>query len=571
MVSFSSQRQVKNSLLKKIEILEARLKVATTFLQQIADGDHHVEFNLQEVDEHGSEFKTMLLRTRNKLSEYAQRDHERAWAAQGMANFIQLIQGDRTRKDFYDAILSMVVKYTGMNQGGIFLLNDLDPQNPVLELTACYAYGKKKHIQKRIKIGEGLLGQTYLEKETSIYSNVPKDYVRITSGLGEATPQFLLLTPMIYDHQVVGVMELAAFKPLEKYKIDFIERIAENMASVVIHIQHTLRATQLYEESQQKAKLLKEQEEILRQNIEELNATQEEMKRHQLELSQQTYMLKFIVDNIPFPIFVKDDKGRYTLVNKSEAKLFNLHDGQLIGKDDSHFVSNAEEWRVIQESDEKVLSADTPLELPLQHFTTPDGHTYIFKTTKIPFVNHTTGKKNILGVSFDLTEKLSLEKELMREKNMNHAHVLINLVGRQRMLSQKIGFYAEMVVKGNMQHASEFKASVELFENSLQVIKEGGYPDGASSQVPLPPADEALHPYIQRIEHAWKDYGDAAKKILFYLTFEDLEIMKANPAEIEESLSYIEENAETILNLNDDLMQACMHLHQDSMVALHDE
>src|SRR3954470_1158603 len=112
--------------------------------------------------------------------------------------------------------------------------------------------------------------------------------------------------------------------------------------------------------------MLQEKEAMLKQNLEELIATQEEMKRNQNELDRQTNLLRFILDNIPFPVFVKDEKGRYSLVNKAEAKLFNIDYKNLLGKDDSHFVNNKEEWDVIRESDARVLQSDVPVELPLQ-------------------------------------------------------------------------------------------------------------------------------------------------------------------------------------------------------------
>src|SRR5690606_11600435 len=159
---------------------------------------------------------------------------------------------------------------------------------------------------------------------------------------------FLLLIPIKFNNVVLGVIELAYFKKPEKYQIEFAEKITENMASVTLNLRHAKRAQILFDESVQKAKALQEQEEILRQNVEELVATQEEMKRHQQEVDRQSALLKFIVDNIPFPIFVKDEMGRYELVNNAETRLFNMDEKDVLGKDDSHFVKSAKEWDVIR-------------------------------------------------------------------------------------------------------------------------------------------------------------------------------------------------------------------------------
>jgi PAS domain S-box-containing protein len=555
----------RRSLQQKICSLERRLKIATEYLIKISEGDHTFSVSNKEIEQDSDAklFHDTLLKTEEKLAQYTKREQERIWISEGITTFMEVIQGDRTQADFYDKVLTMIIRYTGAIQGGVFMLNDYDPDDVHLELKACYAYSRKKFIEKKIGIGDGMLGQCFLEKETNIHTNIPDKYFNITSGLGEATPGFLIIVPLKYDQQVLGVMELASFENMDKYKIEFIEKITENIASVALNIQHTTKANHLYEESQRKALLLQQQEESLKQNIEELEATQEEMKRHQQELDQRTYLMKFIIDNIPFPIFVKDDKGRYTLVNQSEAKLFNLKDTELIGKDDSHFVSNDEEWRIIQESDERVLTSEKPLELPIQHFTTAMGSTYIFKTTKIPFVNNVTGKKNILGVSIDLTEKLELEKKLLHARGINNTNTLINLAGRQRMLTQKIGFFAEMVTKGKTSQLLELKATIDLFDHSLSVIRDGGMPMGMTSETALQEAHESLLTFIQRIEQVWHPYKEAARKIVYYLTFKDKVAAELKEYETRTSINFIEDHAEDLLALNDDLMLACIQLNEE--------
>jgi PAS domain S-box-containing protein len=561
---FNNSTGNRKALLNKISELENRLQLTTNYLNKITEGKHDTDIvKLQSTDDETKAIQALILKTQEKLTEYSKQEQERMWMAEGMAKFMEVIQGDRTRENFYDVVLNMVIRYTGAIQGGIFMLNEQDAEDLHLELKACYAYSRKKFVEKKVGLGQGMLGQCFLEKETSVYTTVPPNYFDITSGLGEATPRYLIMVPLKYDQHVMGVIELASFHPLEKFKVEFIEKIAENLASVALNIQHSARATQLYEESQLRARKLQEQEESLRQNIEELEATQEEMKRHQQQLDQRTYLMKFIIDNIPFPIFVKDEKGRYTLVNQSEARLFNLKDSELIGKDDSYFVANEEEWKVIQQSDERVLSSDRPLELPIQHFTTAMGASYVFKTTKIPFVNNITGKKNILGVSIDLTEKLELEKKLLHERNINSTNTLINLAGRQRMISQKIAFLAEMIVRGKTEKLNDFKAQIDLFQHSLDVIKQGGLPIGISCDNPLPEADPSLLPFVQEIDTIWLPYKDAAKKILYYYKFQDSTTESAKEFEVGVSIHFIEEHAEKLLTANDDLMLACIQMNEE--------
>jgi len=121
-----------------------------------------------------------------------------------------------------------------------------------------------------------------------------------------------------------------------------------------------------------------------------------------------TMFLKIIIESMPFPVFIKDEKSTYQLVNSLEAKLFEVDEAEIIGKDDSHFITDEEELSLIKETDEKVLTTKQALELPEQNFSLPNGSTYSFKTHKIPFFNPLTGQTNILGFSMDVTDSIQL-------------------------------------------------------------------------------------------------------------------------------------------------------------------
>jgi PAS domain S-box-containing protein len=572
-MSFFSGKSSARNATQQIQTLQRRLDIATLCLEKISEGNFNLTLDqgMQEMqDENNFHFVETLERLKEKLRAYALRDQERLWTAEGISKFMNLIKGDNLGQgDFYDRILSFLIQYLGANQGGIFLLNNQDPADIFLELNACYAYGKKKFLDKRIEIGQGLLGQCFLEKETALFTNIPKNYITITSGLGESTPGFLMMVPIKYNKDVIGIIEVAAFRQLQPFQVEFVEKIAETLASVTLNLRNTQRVDQLLQESEVKAKKLQDQEEDLRQNIETLQITQEDMRRNQLELDRQSRLMKFIIDNIPFPIFVKDEKGRYTVVNKAEARLFNLSDKELIGKDDSSFVSDDDEWKVIRDSDERVLNSETPMELPLQSFTTQNGQRYIFKTTKIPFNNEVTGKKNILGVSIDLTEKLQLEKKLFHEQQISSHNTLINVAGRQRMLSQKIGFYCQTLMRGKTEYAQLLRDAIELHEHSLEIIQFGGIPRGLQPSGSLTAADDTLLPYLENIKNIWAPFKAAALKILSLGSEKHPKPESDKLQAMELCLTFIEENCEHLLKVNDQLMQVCMKINQSKLTEVY--
>lgn len=555
---FFKRKSPLQNLCEEAKHLKSKLDIATTCLEQISTGNFNFDFKLSpEGNNNGTNrFDKILISVSEELRRYAAKDAQGRWAAEGLSKFMNLLKGDTgTQKDFYDKVLSFLVHYLQANQGGFFLLNDNDPSDRFLELTACYAYSKKRYLHKRVDIGQGILGQVFLEQETAVFTDIPPDYIHITSGLGESTPRYLLLVPLKYNDEVLGVLELASFQHLKTYQVQLIEKIMENLASVSVNMRNARKVDQLLQEAEIRANTLQNSEESLKHNLEALRAMQEEMVRSQAELARQSNLMKFIIDNIPFPIFVKDDKGRYILVNRSEARLLNLNDEDIVGKDDRHFISDHQELSLIKESDEKVLGSDESLELPIQSFTTSDGEQHIFKTTKIPFINDVTGKKNILGVSIDVTEKWQLESSLYQQRLVSSRYAFLDLVGRQRMLSQKIGLYCLAVGRGRRQYVSRLEEAITLHEHSLQVIEFGGIPLGLPANHPISAAEDSLHSYISAIKEIWLEYKFAANQII------GLSSVAPIPSDIEQFLCFIEEHSETLQSANDSLMKACMSVN----------
>src|SRR5699024_3236907 len=115
----------------------------------------------------------------------------------------------------------------------LYLINDENPEDVFIELITCYAYNRKKYINRKIALGEGLIGQVILEKETTYMTEIPEQYIKITSGLGEALPRNLLVVPLKIEDKVLGAIELASFKRLPDYRIQFVEKLGESIASTI--------------------------------------------------------------------------------------------------------------------------------------------------------------------------------------------------------------------------------------------------------------------------------------------------------------------------------------------------
>jgi GAF domain-containing protein len=258
------------------------LKDATDFVEKIGEGN--LEIKYQDLDasfvQGRNKLADSLVSMQAKLKTLNEEEQKRQWSNEGLAKFVDILRS--SNDDIHqlgDNIIAALVQYTHSNQGGLYILNDEQQNAKHLELVSLFAFEHKKFENKKIKLGEGVLGQTFLERETTYLLDIPEDYIRITSGLGEAAPKAILIVPLKVDQEVYGIVELASFKTYKPHEIAFVEKLGETIASTLASVKSAQRNRHLIEQFQQQTEEMRAQEEEMRQNMEELQATQEEIAR----------------------------------------------------------------------------------------------------------------------------------------------------------------------------------------------------------------------------------------------------------------------------------------------------
>ncbi len=282
---------------KALNLLIQGLKDIFNFSLEIGKGNFDTAFKpLSEEDVLGHsllEMRNELKKAANEDEKRQEEDNQRNWAAQGVAKFSDILrQSNDNLEELSYEIISNMVKYTGSNQGGMFIVNDNDKDHLFLEMSACYAYDRKKFLNKKIEEGEGLIGRCYQEQEKIFLTDIPEDYIKITSGLGDDNPKCLLLIPLVYNNVIYGIIEIASFKVYQPFEIEFIERISESIAATISSTKANIQTTMLLEQSQQQAEEMASQEEEMRQNMEELRATQEQSARREEDLKREVEELR---------------------------------------------------------------------------------------------------------------------------------------------------------------------------------------------------------------------------------------------------------------------------------------
>jgi PAS domain S-box-containing protein len=302
------------------------LKSTSLFAENIGSGNYDTEYKpLSEQDVLGN----ALLNMRDNLRKVAEDDKKRNWATEGQARFGEILRiNTNDLSKLADEIIGNLVKYLNANQGALYIIDDKETDGEqTMSMKACYAWDKRKFLNHKIFKGEGLAGQAWQEGDTVYLTEVPQNYVKIVSGLGDANPTSVIIVPLKVNDLIFGVVEIASFNLFADYEIEFVQKIAESIASTISSVKINARTQLLLEESQEMTEQMRAQEEEMRQNMEELQATQEEMQRNQAE-SEST--LSAIHASMAVSEFNPD--GTFIKINSNYLELFGYTQDELIGE-----------------------------------------------------------------------------------------------------------------------------------------------------------------------------------------------------------------------------------------------
>jgi methyl-accepting chemotaxis protein len=214
--------------------LEANLKDKIDFAVDIGQGKFDSVFEVSGQDDTlGLALESM----RGNLQRFREEEAKNVWQNDGLARLNDVIRKNTSNTEhFYDQVLKTLVQILKANQGGLFIINGDDEADRQIDLVATYAYERKRYLTRSISWGESLIGQCILEGEIIYMKDIPSGYIRITSGLGEATPSMLVLLPLRTDTHAVGAIELATFATLQPHEIEFLKRAGEVISASIYNL-----------------------------------------------------------------------------------------------------------------------------------------------------------------------------------------------------------------------------------------------------------------------------------------------------------------------------------------------
>jgi PAS domain S-box-containing protein len=254
---------------------EAKMNSMADFAKHIGERDYHYRFDIST--DHDILAQSLLI-MRENLYQNAKKESDQNWIVAGKETISDMLRQSSKIDELSNQVIKTLVDYTKLVQGALYIYN---ADKKILSGAATYAYNRRKYTSSEYKLGYGLIGQCAYEMDYIYRTDIPDDYITISSGiLGDRKPRSLLLIPLITDEKLQGVMEFASLeRSIPELTITFLKELGEVIARTIFNLQINERTEKLLHESQQMTLELQENEEELRQNAEEMRATQEELKK----------------------------------------------------------------------------------------------------------------------------------------------------------------------------------------------------------------------------------------------------------------------------------------------------
>ncbi len=222
------------------------------------------------------------------LRETTRQNEEQDWLKTNLARISGLMQGQRDLETVSQLIMSELSPAVSAQHGAFFVADHEDEERGYeLRLLASYGYTRRRSVANRFLAGEGLVGQAALERKPILINDPPPDYIHIASGLGEAAPANIIVIPVLFEEQVLAVIELASFRPFDEIILQFLDQLTETIGVVLSTIIANVRTEQLLQQSQSQGQELQQQSQALQTQQEELRQTNEELQEKAEQLERQ--------------------------------------------------------------------------------------------------------------------------------------------------------------------------------------------------------------------------------------------------------------------------------------------
>ncbi|HYE03562.1 MAG TPA: response regulator [Phycisphaerales bacterium] len=225
------------------------------------------------------------------LRDSTQKNTEQDWLKTNLAKFSRMLQGQRDLTTVGRLILSELAPVVSAQHAEFYVL-DSGREDPRLTLLASYASQGQLSHGRHLELGEGVVGQCGIEKQKIVLENVPDGYIKVSSGLGEASPRTILVLPVVFEGALRGVLELATLERFTPMHHAFLDQLTESIGIVLNTIQANMRTEDLLTQSQSLAQELQQTNKELQEKARLLAHQNQEVERKNQEVEQARQALE---------------------------------------------------------------------------------------------------------------------------------------------------------------------------------------------------------------------------------------------------------------------------------------
>ena len=399
----------------------ASLKSTASFAHRIGAGEFDNSFRpISKKDILG----VALVNMRESLQQADIKDELRNWVVTGVAKMGEILRSSSSMEELGDDILNYLSNRINAAQAVMYVTEEDDAGEKFLTIIASYAYQKKKYLKGTIKFAQGLAGQAAVEQNNILRTEIPEDYLKITSGiLGDHKPNCILLIPLITNEKVFGVLEFAGFSEFTKGQIEFLDEVSEMIARTIYNMQVNERTRNLLENAQKMSHELQSQQNELKksankmeQNQKEIEETNQKLEEQVLNVNNAQKRTQALLENSSEIITIYDQEGVLKYVSPSVSHILGYKEKELVGKNDRYLVDERDQGKV-EEMYNTLL--DNPKEahtIEFQYYKKTGAKVWLEATgknmLKDPAIN------GIVFNSRDITERRKAEEEERKRGQM---------------------------------------------------------------------------------------------------------------------------------------------------------
>lgn len=439
------------------------------------------QFNLHFLPE--DKIGEYLLKVQNNFIESVEKDKIEVFRTQGLLAISKILRDNSELEVLAKNLLDSIIKQMNAQQGAVFLFHN-EGEHPYLYPVAQQAYSSEQKAKEKIILGDGILGTAVENQEVIYLENLPVDYGIIRTGLGETSVRNVLIIPLTFNQEIIGAIEINSLFSIDKYKIDFLKTVSENIVTTILALQTTEKNKELLKETQNanaelqtREEELLSQEEELKQNMEEMQTIQEELYRKQAQFSAEADALNdsniLRVEFFPDGYIKNANRFFYEKFGYTEQELYNQHHSIFVSEEYKNSNTYQRFWIDLREG-KKIAGEFERLAKDGTVITINGAYAPVFNKQNevisiIKFALDVSESKELLKNSQILNNELRSSEEELRQ-NMEELQTIQEAL--QNQLEEINVLKSDLEARINVFDISTILSESDKFGNILYVNKK---------------------------------------------------------------------------------------------------